>query len=110
MNNLLKRLLELSKRTGDRIVFADLEGDNAYVVLALYEYERLVLGGSSKDIPRQRVESPISEREKIVNLSAPRSAASPLDEMSREVVRTLEAERAETEIEPEERYFLEPIE
>lgn len=110
MNNLLKRLLELSARTGDRIVFADFDGDNAHVVLSLADYERLVLDGSSEDISRQRAESPTLDRKKTVNLSAPRSATSPLDEMSREVVRTLEAERAETEIEPEERYFLEPIE
>lgn len=103
-------MLELSKRTGDRIVFADLEGDNAYVVLALADYERLVLGDTAKDIPFQKVEAPTPQREKTVNFLGTRAATGPLDELSREVVRTLEAERSETEIEPEERYFLEPIE
>ena len=113
---MFKRLLELSKRTGDRIVFADVEKDEAYVVLALEDYEKLVLG-----LPPKKEEVIFSSgsdkngKETINKINA-------LDEISREVVKTLEAERIgqasgrmssvgdELELETEERYYLEPIE
>ena len=117
--SLFKKLLELSKKTGDRIVFADVEGSEAYVVLPLEDYEKLVTGSPitlKKEITEQPKTSPLVER---VAEYEPTNA---LLEISREVVKTLEVERLEDakpvrlaindelELEPEERYYLEPLE
>lgn len=114
-NTMFKRLLDLSKRTGDRIVFADVEKEEAYVVLTLDDYEKLALGQNKKEGAVFRSAGAKEEKETRNNINA-------LDEISREVVKTLEAERVgissgqrlaagdELELETEERYYLEPIE
>lgn len=117
---LFKKLLELSKKTGDRIVFADVEGSEAYVVLPLGDYENLVTGNVSalkKEITEKPKNNPLPER--VAERNEPANA---LDEISREVIKTLEVERMEDakpvrlaindelELEPEERYYLEPLE
>lgn len=122
MNNLLKRLLDLSKRTGDRIVFADMDGKEAHVVLPLADYERLVGGEARSSLPKADVPQSQNQEPSTMN---PRSSIvhNPVEEMNREIVRSLEAERSrseasrpaifsgkESDLEIEERYYLEPIE
>lgn len=114
-NTMFKRLLELSKRTGDRIVFADVEKGEAHVVLSLDDYEKLVLGSNRK-------EKAISENLTVSEVKETKKQMNALDEISREVVKTLESEHEEQpagrglalgddlELETEERYYLEPIE
>ena len=47
MPNQLQKAINLAKKTGDRlIVFDAVQSDNAYVVLSLDEYEKLVIGRS----------------------------------------------------------------
>ncbi len=47
MQNQLQKAINLAKKTGDRlIVFDAVRLDNAYVVLSLDEYEKLVIGRS----------------------------------------------------------------
>lgn len=119
--SLFRKLLELSKKTGDRIVFADVEGSEAYVVLPLEDYEKLVTGNATtlkKEITEQPKMRPLAERATVAEYEP----VNALDEISREVVKTLEVERMEDakpvrlaindelELEPEERYYLEPLE
>ena len=45
MPNKLKQLIELAKRTGDRLIVADFNNlDDSYVILGINDYERLVSG------------------------------------------------------------------
>ena len=120
--NLFKRLMELSKKTGDRIVFADVEGNEAHVVLSLNDYERLVTGEvKSPKLEAQTSNSQLPSSTFQATAAKP-ITRNPIEEMNREIVRSLEAERDESprgrreakpqaeDMEVEERYFLEPIE
>ncbi len=120
MNNFLKRLLELSKKTGDRIVFADIDGEQAHVVLSLEDYEKLILGNAT--VSGTALREPKTEIPAYNAPAARGETSNALDEISREVVRTLEVESRDSstnrklslnddlDIEPEERYYLEPLE
>lgn len=47
MQNQLKKVLNLAKKTGDRvIVFDQDDSDNTYVVMSLADYEKLAIGKS----------------------------------------------------------------
>ena len=46
----LRRLLELSKRTGDRLIVTDPEGEDSFVVMGLEQYEGM-LGGQPAPRP-----------------------------------------------------------
>jgi len=51
MNN-LRRILDLAKRTGDRVIITDPDGEDAFVVMGLDQYEGL-LDGKPKSGPVQ---------------------------------------------------------
>ncbi|MBI2098913.1 hypothetical protein HYT45_00680 [Candidatus Uhrbacteria bacterium] len=119
MNNLLKRLLELSKKTGDRIVFADIDGEDAHVVLTLSDYEELVAGRPASLKKENELKDASPKTETAFNKRLPLAERNALEEMDKEVIKALEAERAgasggrsteESGFEVEDRYFLEPIE
>ncbi len=90
-----------------------MDGKEAYVVLPLDDYERLALGAGQEKINEKIIPIKVESKPVFTN---------PLEEMNKEVVRSLEAERAmagaqenarveaEPEMEIEERYYLEPIE
>ena len=42
MNNEFKKVLDLIKRTGDKLVFYDSTNDSSFVILPLNEYEKLM--------------------------------------------------------------------
>ena len=47
MSNQLQKAIKLAKKTGDRLIIFDSgKTDNAYVVMSLDEYEKLIVGGS----------------------------------------------------------------
>jgi len=47
MNSQLQKVINLAKKTGDRLIVFDTTGsDNIYVVMSLDEYEKLVIGKS----------------------------------------------------------------
>ncbi len=47
MPNQLQKVINLAKKTGDRIIVFDTDGfDNIYVIMSLDEYEKLVIGKS----------------------------------------------------------------
>ncbi len=50
MHDAIKRLLDLARRTGDRLIVTDPEGREPYVLLSLDQYEEL-LGGPLEEAP-----------------------------------------------------------
>ncbi len=53
MNKSFRRILGLVRRTGDRMVVSDPEGEDAFVVMDLDQYE-LLLASSSRTAPQTR--------------------------------------------------------
>ena len=47
MDNGLANIIELIKKTGDRVIVVDAHGDPQYVILNLAEYQRLVTGSTA---------------------------------------------------------------
>jgi len=113
-SDLLKRVLEIVKKTGDKFVIADEAGGGAYVVMELADYEKLLAGspkknfsasaGSSrgelvKDLPEEEILSRINQEirswqdEKIKEPAVEAAAAAP-----------------KSDLEEEEKYYLEPLE
>jgi len=45
MTEHLQRIFALARKTGDRVILADLEGRDAFVVMPFEEYERMVVQG-----------------------------------------------------------------
>ncbi len=45
MNGQFKRILDLVRRTGDRMIVTDADGESAYVVMGLDQYEDLITSG-----------------------------------------------------------------
>src|SRR3989344_7086826 len=50
MTTQLRRILDLVRRTGDRMIVTDPEGKDAYVIMGLDQYERL-LGSLTSSVP-----------------------------------------------------------
>ncbi|MFA5029676.1 MAG: hypothetical protein WC518_02900 [Patescibacteria group bacterium] len=42
----LKKIVNLIKKTGDKAIILDQNGDPAYVLMTIFDYERLILGKS----------------------------------------------------------------
>lgn len=58
MNKQLRRLLDLARRTGDRMIITDPEGEDAFVLMDLAQYERLIDARPAPSAQRQKTESP----------------------------------------------------
>ncbi|KKW32427.1 MAG: hypothetical protein UY77_C0024G0011 [Candidatus Uhrbacteria bacterium GW2011_GWA2_53_10] len=66
MNKQLRRILDLVRRTGDRMIVTDPEGEDAYVVMGLPQYEALLSGrgavaASTPSTPKSSVSSQPSD-------------------------------------------------
>ena len=127
-SDLLKRVLEIVKKTGDKFVIADeatggdaerpqshAERGGAYVVMDLADYENLLAGSPKKDAPAEMG----SSRGELVKDLAEEQILSRINQEIRswqeeKVKETPIAEEAaadaKSDLEEEEKYYLEPLE
>ena len=115
MNNQLKRIIELAKKTGDRLIITDSEGQNAFVVMNLDEYEGMI----DKPAFIESTETiPESVQEANSDVSAWKSSAEEVEEVKPEGNQTNFYEQEpessnigqNTDIEDDERFYFEPVE
>lgn len=139
MNRQFKRILDLVRRTGDRIVVTDPDGEESYVVMGLDQYEALIRDENEDDDEWEPEWSPEMYGDLIPTEPIDRSTSAPIapppvaeaptepNELRKAVERDLavidswEQEKREVqkpktdESSPkfnpdEERFYLEPIE
>jgi hypothetical protein len=93
-----KRILDLIRKTGDRYLFEDEQG-NIFVTLELNDYENLVLKNSSL--------ANLSEEELLNKINKDIAVWKSSQEENSPDLPELDEERAENE---EDRYYFEPVE
>lgn len=107
MNDSFKRILALARRTGDRLIVTDPEGQEAFVLLGLDQYEAL-LGGSTR--PPAPVSAPI-QPSAPVPVEAPIVPATPVPVLVSPVPEAAPAPAPQKEEEfSEAQFYLEPVE
>lgn len=115
MTESLDQILELIKKTGDRLVVIDRATQNNYVVMSIKDYERLALekGKKREDAAEEFV--PVdAKKEEIAQSSLPLGAVSieDISETAKPDWWEEELEKPQTlEEKPvEDHYYLEPVE
>ena len=96
----LKRILDLIRKTGDRYIFEDEQG-NSFVILSIDDYENLVLKNSPvKDLSEEELLNKINKDIALWK-------ASQSEEKLAENLADLKEENEDTE---EDQYYFEPVE
>lgn len=114
-SDLLKRVLEIVKKTGDKFVIADEATGGAYVVMGLAEYEGLLGAAPKKQTPvsagssRGELVKDLTEEQILSRIN--QEIRSWQEEKVKEVPVVEEvAAEAKNDLEEEEKYYLEPLE
>ena len=114
-SDLLKRILEIVKKTGDKFVIADEASLGAYVVMELADYEKLLAGSPQKNrfakagSSRGELVKDLTEEEILSRIN--QEIRSWQDEKVKETPVAEEAAvAASSDLEEEEKYYLEPLE
>lgn len=116
MTESLDQILELIKKTGDRLVVIDRATQNNYVVMSIKDYELMALGAHKTRVQKKEEEEfvPSAAKEDIVQSPLPLGAV-PVEELSESSKPDWWQEEAEKpqalEEKPvEDHYYLEPVE
>lgn len=113
-SDLLKRVLEIVKKTGDKFVIADEATGGAYVVMDLADYEKLLGASSRKTVSasagssRGELIKDLSEEEILSRIN--QEIRTWQDEKTKEAPVMAAAAAAKSDLEEEEKYYLEPLE
>lgn len=124
MNNPLNKIINLAKRTGDRVIVTDTEGSEAFVVMNLDEYEKMIGAKDEiRDLSEDELLSKInrdiaiwkSTHEEVVgqaNIEQKTEKAESDDFMPKikKTFRINSDSQPLNEIEEDERFYFEPIE
>lgn len=124
MNDQFKRILELIRRTGDRMVVTDPNGKDTYVVMDLDDYETLLEAVGVLDDAEFMEEPPFMDEDRppelMIDENPGLEEVAEIDPMLREAFpaeasakiseELTESENSDDEDDPEEHFYLEPVE
>ena len=129
MNHQFKRILDLVRRTGDRMIVTDPDGEETYVVMGLDQYEAILFKDKEEDDDEEDDEMKVDWKPEDYGDLVPTEGVNRPDDLKEAVehdLAILEAWRDETEgspeaVEPtksekkpksddEDRFYLEPVE
>ena len=118
MNDQFKRILEIIRRTGDRMVVTDTNGKDVFVVMDIDDYEALLEVSdmieepdfmeepvfNDTDVPPELENTKIEEIDPLLREAFPAEASVKISE------ETPKNQSKDDKDEPEEHFYLEPIE
>ena len=110
MNNSLKKIIELAKKTGDKVIVTDSDGSNPYVVMNLDDYEKLL--SEDKSEPELTDTDLLNKINQDVSDWKTRQQDMVKEENVQEPEFSVEPETTEVskDIDEDERFYFEPVE
>ncbi len=111
MNRNFLRILDLVRKTGDRLVITDFQGDEAFVVMDLDQYE-LMIGGSDVSAANPQVKLAKKDDFEHINEEIENWRESQKDKITEELAENIDSDEVDPSdgLDEEERFYLEPIE
>ena len=118
MNDSLKKIIDLAKKTKDRVIVTDNEGSDPYVIMDFDQYQSLISGNNeiadlteneflnkiNKDVSIWKAKNEVEEK------PAKKEEIEEEQDLSQNSLDLFENEEEKNTIEDDERFYFEPVE